>query len=257
VNSTRYCTTCSIDVKIGFGRESNWEGHVNGSAHTRLAKVSTNQPSVLTFFAKFQPKSHSAEPVASTNRLHPALTLSSIVVEASTANSSSLHQRSQQSTPDHEVIDVDDFASPSELPSRCSSPPSRLLSVIDLDTPHLCSHTEGVPDLFHQLRNASQALPTSVPYGTADDKLARFSASPVFEVHGMDCDKVWEYIDKATDQVFGYGMSAVQLSPLIRRGLYGMDGVCEWLEQCVKELGIDVVLLEGRVEWLIKAMKLL
>jgi hypothetical protein len=74
----------------------------------------------------------------------------------------------------------------------------------------------------------SKALPVSVPEGTINDKLANLSGDFSLEVANVEPDEVWEYI-KATDRVFGYGMGTQELSALICRGQYGMDGVCSEL----------------------------
>ncbi|KAF8223953.1 hypothetical protein L208DRAFT_1411080 [Tricholoma matsutake] len=34
-SSTRYCDSCKIDVKIGFGGEANWTSHTESAAHRK------------------------------------------------------------------------------------------------------------------------------------------------------------------------------------------------------------------------------
>jgi hypothetical protein len=82
----------------------------------------------------------------------------------------------------------------------------------------------------------SKALPVTVPEGTIADELANLSGDFSLEVANVEPDELWEYINKATDRVFGYGMGTQELSALIRRGQYGMDGVCDWLERAVIKL---------------------
>jgi hypothetical protein len=109
--------------------------------------------------------------------------------------------------------------------------------------------------LLTRLRIISKALPLSVPEGAIDDQLAVLSGDFSLEVATINPDMLWEYINKATDRVFGYGMGVQELSALIRRGRYGMDGVCTWLEHAVVKLGSEAILLEGRIGLLIEAME--
>jgi hypothetical protein len=68
---------------------------------------------------------------------------------------------------------------------------------------------------------------------------------------------LWEYINKAIDRVFSYGMGVQELPALICHGQYGMDGVCAWLEHAVVKLGGKAIMLEGHISQLIEAMELL
>lgn len=45
--------------------------------------------------------------------------------------------------------------------------------------------------------------------------------------------------------------------PLVRRGALGIEALCNWLETCINHLGIDAVLLEGKLENLLGAINLL
>jgi hypothetical protein len=75
-------------------------------------------------------------------------------------------------------------------------------------------------DLLTCLQMTSKALPVSVPEGTIDDELANLSGDFSLEVANVEPDEVWEYINKATDRVFGYGMGTQELSPwTVRRCL--------------------------------------
>jgi len=85
--------------------------------------------------------------------------------------------------------------------------------------------------LLMQLWSTSKAIPILVPYGVSGDVLAQLSGDPACGVVDIDPDEVWEYLNKAMDQVLGYGISAEELLKLIHCGPLGMDGVCNWMER--------------------------
>lgn len=85
------------------------------------------------------------------------------------------------------------------------------------------------------------------------DPIAHFSGSPKTLI--VDGSDAWECIDPLLNNFLGYGIETNVLSARIRRGPMGIDGLCQWLDICVKELGISEALLEGKVERLIKAVE--
>lgn len=89
-----------------------------------------------------------------------------------------------------------------------------------------------------------------------DNKLAAFSGDFLLKVATIDSDMQWEYINKVTDRVFGYGMGMQEVSTVIHCWQYGMEGVCSCLKQAVK-LGSKAIMLEGQIGWLIEVMELL
>ena len=109
--------------------------------------------------------------------------------------------------------------------------------------------------LVDRLRAATRMLPVTVRVGTEDDVLAQFSSAPF--VDPSEYDDAWEMVDKTLNGAIGYGTSVAAVSAIIRRGRFGMDGLCDWLETCILEYGIDPNLLEGKVQRLLDAMSLL
>ncbi|KAF8223735.1 hypothetical protein L208DRAFT_510765 [Tricholoma matsutake] len=62
-SSTRYCDSCKIDVKIGFGGEANWTSHTESAAHRKNeAANSVSSNSKLTSFFKRKPPESTAMP---------------------------------------------------------------------------------------------------------------------------------------------------------------------------------------------------
>ena len=107
---------------------------------------------------------------------------------------------------------------------------------------------------FTCLRNATNSLPDTVPLATAADTLAQFSGDPTVD---EDDEDAWQMVDKTLNRIIGYGATIEEISTLIRRGKFGMDGLCIWLEKCVSTLRIEEVLLENKVNRLVEAMVLL
>jgi hypothetical protein len=109
--------------------------------------------------------------------------------------------------------------------------------------------------LIDQLQAAAQELLNSIAIATKEDILAQFSGPPVFDQN--EYDDAWEMVDKTLNGVIRYGTSVTAVTPIIRRGGFGMDGLCTWLETCILEYRVDPVLLEGKVQCLLDAMSLL
>ena len=75
---------------------------------------------------------------------------------------------------------------------------------------------------FTLLRNATNTLPESVPFATVADTLAQFSGDPII---GEDDEDAWQMVDWALNRIIGYGATIEEISGLIRRGEFGMDGL--------------------------------
>ena len=44
VDSTEFCSTCNLEVKVGLGGEHNWNAHLKSSAHLRKLGASAQKP---------------------------------------------------------------------------------------------------------------------------------------------------------------------------------------------------------------------
>jgi hypothetical protein len=218
--SKRFCDICNIDVKIGLGGESNWTTHLNSGPHIR-AQGTLQKNKVSNYFLKLteQPDAGPSSSVIEPARLSSTILVPpSDVVQTEIANTA-------------DIIMIDD-----EHDSGRQAP----------DLPR---------SLIDRLRGATQRLPLTVPVGAEDDLLAQFSGAPF--VDPSEYEDPWEMVDKVLNGVIGYGMSVAAVSAIIRRGRFGMDGLCDWLETCISEYGINPDLLEGKVERLLDAMSLL
>jgi hypothetical protein len=79
------------------------------------------------------------------------------------------------------------------------------------------------------LRNATNSLPHTVPLATITDTLAQFSGDPTIDKGDEDA---WgmPVVDRKLNKIIGYGTMIEEISTLIHRGRFGMDGLCCWLE---------------------------
>lgn len=136
--------------------------------------------------------------------------------------------------------------------------------VIDVDAispPSLCNRTgvsgmTSTHPLMTRLRTISTHLPESVPVGQESEPFAVFSGDSRDSI--MADEDPWEsVIDSCLNRVIGFGASTCQIADIIRRGPFGIDGFCQWIEICLVELQISSELLEMRLERVFDALKLL
>ncbi|KAI0054949.1 hypothetical protein BV25DRAFT_1816306, partial [Artomyces pyxidatus] len=218
VDSTRFCESCDKSVNIGFGGEANWQAHLKSERHVALAKQKPAQrnASLTQFFSR----------------------------------ASSSLPRTASST---SVSRLSDAPSRLLIPTAASTTPS-----LSIDTPTPSPVIPSLPQLslglIPRLRVAATRLPVDVPLATSQDVLARFSGLPHLEVE--DDQDPWEYADRALNAVIGYGATVSEIADLMRRGPFGIDGLCAWLEGCVRDMGINPVLLEGKITRLLDAIDL-
>lgn len=64
--------------------------------------------------------------------------------------------------------------------------------------------------MFQKLGSVIKTIPSHVPLATPDDILACFSGDPSAEI--LEDDDSWEVVDKALNQVLGFGTSVEDIS---------------------------------------------
>jgi hypothetical protein len=109
--------------------------------------------------------------------------------------------------------------------------------------------------LISQIRHQAEFLPNSVPEATALDALAIFVSNVTLDITGQDGP--WEVVNKILHLALGYNSSVEELSKLIRRGPYSVLAFTCWIEACIRDVGIDGVLLEDRLARMLQAVKAL
>lgn len=109
--------------------------------------------------------------------------------------------------------------------------------------------------LLDRLRTAIQEIPQSTPEGRATDELAGFNRYTALTVCATVAqDELWENVNPAMDRMLGFGRSSAEIQGLIRRGPFGVQSLCEYLELLVEEGGVVGGLVEGKVSALISAI---
>lgn len=141
-HSTRFCDSCKIDVKIGYGGEGNWKIHIEGGPHSNAVKAMSSNQSIMTFFSK------STGPSKSTRESLAPLTLSSMSSEINALDTS----HDGAGTSNESIIIIDDIS-----PSPASA-------------------------LFQRFRAVIDTLPHTVPVAVSADAFACFSGNPTIEL---------------------------------------------------------------------------
>jgi len=224
ISSTRFCEECKNDVRIGLGGEANWNTHLQKpSKYFSQGQCAKNghssQKTLLSFFNKKEELIFSA--TESNIQANPALP---------------------------------PVLRPSELFSVSSSHPvhiSHEINQLEAGTPHILPG-DSSSGLLARFTGVIQSLPDSVLLGTVYEPMGAFSGNPSMQI--PEGDDAWETIDCMLNRVIGYGVTIEQLSSIIRRGPFGMDGMYNWVKVCIEELKIDEALPDGKVQCLIDAM---
>lgn len=193
-------------MQIGLGGNYNWQSHMESKTHECHEKIPQNK-SITLFFSKNShttPLSRSAHST-SIPRLRSTFLSSATVL----------------TSPDHPQI----------IPSTTSSIPSVTPSI-----PHAVnfSHLDYAHKLAHN-------LPLTVPEAGLQDWLASFACEPVWDV--TEHESAWEMMEAAINHAIGYNMTINDVSKLIQRGRLGVEALCDWLEKCVVQFGVDECLL--------------
>lgn len=116
------------------------------------------------------------------------------------------------------------------------------------------SVVSALPSPLQRLRQAAKGLPNNIPIAVTTDSIAQFSNPPT--ALATSGDDVWEVIDLVLNRFVGFGLTVAEIATSIRRGPLGIDGLCDWLQVCMTELGIEEDLLVGKIERLIEAVEL-
>ncbi|KAG1810373.1 uncharacterized protein HD556DRAFT_48100 [Suillus plorans] len=227
VNASRNCTSCNQDVNIGLGGEANWKAHTESLEHRKNTSAVQNNRMLTSFF---QPKSVSMQSVAVAG---PAKAWQPVT-----------------GTGEAQIAKLSAAPASKQLPS-CND------NVIDIEARELANTSAPCGyglQLIQDLRNLAKGLAPSIPVGASDELLSRFGGDPRQEVE-EDQDP-WEMVNQALDNALGYEKTPEDLARCMRRGSLGIDGLCNWLEISIRFLGIQGVLLEPRIEKVIKSLQI-
>jgi len=57
----RYCDTCKVNVKIGFGGDANWQAHLDSATHSKNEHLSIKPSKSIKNFFNSKPKGLASE----------------------------------------------------------------------------------------------------------------------------------------------------------------------------------------------------
>jgi len=57
----RYCDTCKVNVKIGFGGDANWQAHLDSTTHSKNERLSIKPSKSIKNFFNSKPKGLASE----------------------------------------------------------------------------------------------------------------------------------------------------------------------------------------------------
>jgi hypothetical protein len=123
-------------------------------------------------------------------------------------------------------------------------------------TPVVSKIASPVPDIYALnllavLEKAVKSLP-AIPEANDSDELAVFAQSiPT----NLDKENAWEFLDPLLNRFLGFDRSLESISEALRGGEKGLAGMVHYLRVFINEYGIAGVLLEGKVQRLIRAIQ--
>lgn len=74
-------------------------------------------------------------------------------------------------------------------------------------------------------------------------------------VHGIEAAEVFERLDPRLNRFCGSSVPLESIKPFIRRGKYGLDGLCDLLSELVRREFFKEDMLEGKLLQLDRAMR--
>jgi len=94
----------------------------------------------------------------------------------------------------------------------------------------------------------------SVPEGSMNDRLARFSVNPRdYDDPSLDADGLWEEVlNSFLKGALGWGTEET-MDGVVRRGVMGMSGILRFAQYFIEERGVNEILFEGKLSHLLNA----
>lgn len=244
--STLECPLCGSIVKVGTGGHKNLANHQTSKDCKKKASMKQNKPGALNPFQSWLLKKPSKTP-AQVNA-PPRL--------GQTSNSNRIPKPAIEvlNESDEEITPVESNTQrPRPGPSTMRRDPS-IEHAAAPPIPQLPIPLRQCPTLLHELKLAAKELPLDVPLASETDELAVFAVP--LQVAPADIPDLWETtVDPMLNRLVGFGRTSIDIEDCIRRGAFGMDGLCNWLEAAVLKYGIDVTLLEGKIRRILTAVQ--
>jgi len=107
---------------------------------------------------------------------------------------------------------------------------------------------------IRKLQGLVKGLPENIPEALQSDKI--FGGDPkVFNDPTIAADELWEVVlNNILKSMLGWGTEG-NMDEIIRRGKWGLDGLVKFVTYFVEERGVNAVLFEAKLEYLIKAIE--
>ena len=87
------------------------------------------------------------------------------------------------------------------------------------------------------------------------NELAEFIIPPVHLVSlNVPNEDVWELADPILNWVLGFGRMHANLQVLVQQNRVGVVGLCNFIEYLLVKKCVSLILLEGKIERLVKAI---
>jgi len=106
------------------------------------------------------------------------------------------------------------------------------------------------------LQGLVKGLPENIPEALQSDKIAVFGGdSKGFDDPTIAADELWEVVlNNILKSMLGWGTEG-NMDEIIRHGKWGLDGLVKFVTYFVEEQGMNAVLFEAKLEYLIEAIK--
>ena len=106
------------------------------------------------------------------------------------------------------------------------------------------------------LQNLVKELPDSIPEASEFDRLAVFGGAPKeFDDPALDADELWETtLNSVLKLTLGWAMEG-NMNEIIHPGKWGLDGLVNFVTYFVEEWGVSGELFEGKLTYLVTALK--
>lgn len=98
-----------------------------------------------------------------------------------------------------------------------------------------------------RFRNLVLRLPGDLPQAAPDDRLAVFSNPRAADNPHVQGGDLWEEVlNGLMKEALGWGPTA-SMEGMMKRGIWGLDGLADFVEYFVEKRGVDIVLFEGKL----------
>lgn len=234
------CPDCGEEVSVGNGGIENFKKRHRGKKKCRERRAEKEAEARRRLGPKI---TNWLVPSAKQKRVQPTVSSPPPVTSRITLDTD-LPGPSSTCRSESPFVDIESVDARPASPAIPSPPPS-----------DRTARQEPLADaLLRRLKAAIDELPSCVPEAKAADRISSFATTAI--PLGLAPDEAWEALDPVLNRFLGYDVTAEGLAAEVRRGEKGMSAFWRYLNSWVTEYNIDGALLEGKVNKLISAIKI-